>query len=377
MPGKQTYHLWFPELYENKGGIQAYSQMFFSTLKKHSLNSELTLFIKNDRKTNIQGSTTVSTLSFGHFSPPIRTPAFALSAFLAAARHKPKAIICGHIHFSPLARLLKRFFGIPYWIICYGAESWGVTNNAQQKALREADRIISISEYTKDILLEEQELEESRISLLPCTFEEQRFSIGEKSKSLLSRFRLSEDQPILLTVNRLEAQEIHKSYDVILEALPKLLADFPNLKYIIVGRGSDQGRIEQLIAEKKLKEHVILTGFVPDEELTAFYQLCDLFVMPSKLEGFGIVFLEAMACGKPTLGGKYDGAQDALCHGKLGVLVDPDDQQEVISTIRNILRKEYPLPILYNPTELREQTLKRFSLSAFEANLTKLVDSHL
>jgi phosphatidyl-myo-inositol dimannoside synthase len=174
-------------------------------------------------------------------------------------------------------------------------------------------------------------------------------------------------------VARLESSEQYKGYDQILRALPTIRAQIPDVHYILVGKGSDRPRIEQTIADLKLQDCVTLAGFIPDEELCDHYNLCDVFAMPSKGEGFGIVYLEALACGKPTLGGDRDGAIDALCNGELGVLVNPDDVDVIAQTLSQMLQKTYPHPLLYQPQALRERVIATFGFKQFQQTLQKLL----
>lgn len=120
---------------------------------------------------------------------------------------------------------------------------------------------------------------------------------------------------------------------------------------------------------------VTLTGFVPDEELCDHYNLCDLFAMPSKREGFGIVYLEALACGKPALGGNQDGAVDALCAGELGALVDPDDISMIAQTMIQILQGNYPSPLMYEPQQLRQAVIDTYGTEQFQRRLVELIQS--
>jgi glycosyltransferase involved in cell wall biosynthesis len=120
-----------------------------------------------------------------------------------------------------------------------------------------------------------------------------------------------------------------------------------------------------------------LTGFIPDEELTAHYQLCDVFAMPSKKEGFGIVYLEALACGKPTLGGNQDGALDALCRGELGALVDPDDVQAIAHTLVEILQGTYPNPLIYQPEQLRQRVIDIYGFERFKRTVKAYLDDFM
>ncbi|MEB3188956.1 MAG: glycosyltransferase, partial [Snowella sp.] len=166
-------------------------------------------------------------------------------------------------------------------------------------------------------------------------------------------------------------------YDRVLQALPKIRSVIPNVHYLLVGKGDDRPRIEQMIQELQLENHVTLAGFVPDEELCDHYNLCDVFAMPSKREGFGIVYLEAMACGKPCLGGNQDGALDALDHGALGVLVNPDDIDEIADALIQILQKKYPNPLLYQPEQLRQAVIDRFGFEIFQQRLHEYLDDFM
>ena len=143
-----------------------------------------------------------------------------------------------------------------------------------------------------------------------------------------------------------------------------------DVHYLIVGKGKDRPRIENLIEKLGLQDCVTLAGFIPDEQLSDYYNLCDLFAMPSKKEGFGIVYLEAMACGKPALGGNQDGAVDALCQGELGVLVNPDDIEEIAQTIIQILQGKYPNSLIYQPEELRKKVVDIFGFESFKQTLS-------
>jgi glycosyltransferase involved in cell wall biosynthesis len=132
-----------------------------------------------------------------------------------------------------------------------------------------------------------------------------------------------------------------------------------------------------MVDELGLGGCVTLTGFIPDEELTAHYQLCDVFAMPSKGEGFGIVYLEALACGKPTLGGNQDGALDALCRGELGALVDPDDVQAIAHTLVEILQGTYPNPLIYQPEQLRQRVIDIYGFERFKRTLKGYLDDFM
>ncbi|MCM1984602.1 glycosyltransferase [Lyngbya confervoides] len=368
-------HLWIPNIFEFKGGIQVYSEFLLSALAQIFPDQSIQVFLKHDR----QAKNTQPNISFhcsGHWPPALRTPAFASAIALAAIKNKPRLILSTHLNFTPASLRLKQLFNIPYWTVAHGVDAWGIQKSVLQQALHQADLILAVSHYTRDRLLKEQSLDPSKVVVLPNTFDETRFTIQPKSQKLLQHYQLKPDQPIILTVSRLDIVEQYKGYDKIIHALPKIIQALPNVHYLIVGKGSDRPRIETLIQHLQLENHVTLAGFIPDEALGDYYSLCDVFAMPSKGEGFGIVYLEALACGKPTLGGNQDGAIDALAGGKLGVLVDPESVDDIAQALIRILNGSSAHPLIYNPQQLREETIQLFGFQQFQQTLQSLCQTH-
>lgn len=372
---KHSVHLWVPNLFEFKGGIQVYLQDVIQAFNEKLSHLSLSVYDKLD-KYQPQDQFETKSLSFffsGNLPLILQTPHFALSIILGALRKRPNLIVCGHLNFAPVACWINKLTRIPYWIIVYGTDAWAVQNRLKITALKGAERIISISGYTRDRLIIEQGIAPEKINLLPVTFNAQRFKISPKPNYLLKRYGLDLKQPILLTIGRLSSCDRYKGYDQILQALPQIRRQIPNIHYMLIGQGDDRPRIEQLIAQLNLQQSVTLAGFVPDDELCDHYNLCDVFVMPSKGEGFGIVYLEALACGKPTLGGNQDGAIDALCQGELGALVDPDDVDAIAKTIVQILQGNYPNPVVYQSEILRQKVIDTFGFEQFKQTLAELI----
>ncbi|BAY33439.1 glycosyltransferase [Nostoc carneum NIES-2107] len=374
----KQFHLWFPNIFGFKGGIQVYSAFFLQALQSLYPLSHYNVFLKQDVKTSSDIKYLPETKFYftGGYPNKIRTPAFATKIISQGLVHYPDLVIAAHVNFSIAAYLLKLLVGIPYWINVYGLEVWDLQNPILQQVLQNADRILSISGYTRDRLLKEQNLNPNKISLLPCTFDISNFKIVSKPNYLLEQYRLKPEQPVILTVARLAETERYKGYDQILLALPKIRQIIPDVHYVIVGKGNDRSRIEQLIAKLGLEDCVTLAGFVSDEQISDYYNLCDVFAMPSKREGFGIVYLEALACGKPALGGNKDGAIDALCHGELGALVNPDDIEEIAQALIEILQGVYPNPLMYQPEALRQKVIDTFGFEKFQQTLASYLDSH-
>ncbi len=381
-------HIWLPGILDCKGGIQVYSSFFLQALEEILLDGaprsgsmrDRYIFLKNDRPRTDFGE--LSSHAQWHFagqwqSTPLHTLFFAIQVLQAAIFNRPDIIICGHVNFSPLAAKISTLFNIPYWVIVHGIDVWNLKNPSKITGLKSADQIISVSHYTRDRLLQEQDLDPEKIVVLPNTFDASRFHIAPKPQQLLEKYNLKSDQPIVLTIARLADEEGYKGYDQIIRALPEILKTLPHVHYLLGGKGNDQKRIERLIKDLDLENYVTLVGFIPDEELVDHYNLCDVFAMPSKGEGFGIVYLEALACGKPTIGGNQDGAIDALCQGKLGALVNPDDINEIAKTLIQILQRTYPNPLMHNPDALREKVIEIYGFQRFQNTFAKYLNEFL
>jgi glycosyltransferase involved in cell wall biosynthesis len=371
-PSLQRLHLWIPDLFQTKGGIQVYSAYFLEALQNVLPKTQLEVFLKHDstsdfNQTNFHGA--------GVYPLKIRTPIFAAQLLIQGLIHRPNLVITTHLNFTEAAYQLWRLTKTPYWAVAHGIEAWDITRPSLQTALQHADRILAVSGYTRDRLIQEQPIDPNKIVTLPNTFDADRFQVAPKPAHLLERYQLKSDQPVILTVCRLANAERYKGYDQILAALPQICAAIPNIHYVIAGKGQDRARVEARIAELNLQDCVTLAGFVPDEELCDHYNLCDVFAMPSRREGFGIVYLEALACGKPVLGGNQDGAIDALCHGKLGTLVDPDNVTEIAATLIQLLQKTNPNSQLHQPDWLRQQVIETYGFGAFQARLQELLIS--
>jgi phosphatidyl-myo-inositol dimannoside synthase len=139
-------------------------------------------------------------------------------------------------------------------------------------------------------------------------------------------------------VGRLSAGEKYKGHEQIFAALPALRARFPTLVHVVAGDGDDRARLEQRARELAGDGGTVrFLGFVPEEDLPDLYRVADLYVMPSSQEGFGIVYLEAAACGLKVVGGKGGGSGDAVPDERIGVLVEPSDETALVEAIVRLL----------------------------------------
>lgn len=281
-------------------------------------------------------------------------------------RGKYSRLICGHILLSPLLQPLCQWFSTPLIMMTYGKEVWQPVVARQLKALQQAQSIWTISRYSRDLACSASSLSPKKFHMLPCVVDGDVFTPGLPHPELVEQYGLQGNR-VLMTVARLWSGDIYKGVDVTIRALPKILSQFPKVKYLVVGRGDDQPRLAQMAEDLGVAEHVVFAGFVADEMLVEHYRLADAYVMPSK-EGFGIVYLEAMACGVPTLSGDDDGSADPLQDGRVGWRVPYRDPDAVAAACMEILRGEDQR---CNPEWLRQQTLAQFSPQSLKDSLSK------
>ncbi len=287
----------------------------------------------------------------------------------ALMRRRPGLVVAGHAGLAPLAGLSKRLLGVPYVVWLYGIEIRRLRGRSRLAALRQADRLVTVSRHTRRELDAVAPAASLRSVILPNAVHD-RFRPGGGAAV---RRRLGLDQePVLLTVARYDAAQGHKGYDLVVRALPAILVRCPDTRYVLVGQGDDLPRVRALARGLGVDHAVVCAGAVPDEELPAWYDACDLFVMPSRGEGFGLVYIEALACGKPVIAGDRDGGRDALLDGRLGMMVDPDDADRLAEAVLEFLTGRAPAE-LTDPVRLRRECLRHFGFAAFEERIRDLV----
>jgi len=239
----------------------------------------------------------------------------------------------------PFARLAQLRCRCPLSLVVHGID---VDQAASRFGLRflaqRVDHLISVSDLTRQRFLKWAPLKHGQTSILPNCVDLERFTPGPKSDELLDRYDLR-DKQVLMTFGRLAGRDREKGFDEVLEVLPELRKSWSNLAYLVIGDGPDRKRLEAKAQSLGVSESVVFTGRISEAEKVDHYRLADLYVMPSRGEGFGIVILEALACGIPVIGSKVDGTREALLDGQLGELVDPDKPAELIDAIERGLQK--------------------------------------
>jgi glycosyltransferase involved in cell wall biosynthesis len=276
------------------------------------------------------------------------------------------------LNFGPVAHWAKRVFGTSFTLVAHGIDVHSGLSHARVAALRAADRVLAVSSWTRQRVLDLGGIDPARVAVLPNTVDEARFTVGARPEKLAKRYNLQADESVVLTVARLESGEAYKGYDRIVRALPAVQAACGRVRFLLVGKGDDRARLEMMARDLGVEHKVTFAGFVPDEELADHYRLADVFAMPSTGEGFGIVFLEAMACGTPVLAGNRDGSVDALDGGRLGHLVDPNNVDAIANGIIALLKQQGPA-WWFDRQALHDAVIQRFGRTAFRETLRKVL----
>lgn len=363
----QLVQIWIPDCDAAAGGIQMFTRFFIRAVADCLPEAEIVVLSKNDVSLPQlpKHKRPIRFICTGWWPERWRTPLFTSRLVREVWRQRPDLILSTHVNFTPIADWLKRWFSFRFGVVAHGVDVWGDSRRKLGGSLGRADRVMCVSRFTRDQALQIHQLKPGRVGLLPNTVDEDKFSPAPKPRYLLKRFGLRAEQPVILTVARLAGEERYKGYDQVIRALPAIKKLHPDVRYILGGAGPDRNRIMVLVRELGLEETVTLAGFIPDHELSCFYNLCDVFAMPSKGEGFGIVYLEAMACGKPVLAGNKDGSVDPLMDGDLGVLVDPDSVAQISEALTALLSRQHPMSSRFTPEALHRRVLEQFGYASF------------
>lgn len=338
------------DAYGGHGGIALFNRELVAAL---ALNSEVVVvprIVPHEPEPTPPGVTFVAEAARSRFAYS--------RAIARAALSRPALVICGHINLLPVACAIARH---PV-LMTFGIEAWKRRLAAGLNRLVHRCRaVISISALTRDRFGSWSGYR-GPTYILPNPIHAERYGTRERRPDLVARYGL-EGKRVLLTVGRLAGEERYKGFDEVLDVLGKFP---PDVVYLIAGGGNDQSRLRQRADELGVADRVVFTGGFPEGEKADLYALADVYVMPSRGEGFGFVFLEAMASGVPVVGSKYDGGREALMYGKLGLLVDPANPAELRAAIAEQLERG---------TRRIPDELQYFSFEHFVARLTMVLSS--
>jgi phosphatidylinositol alpha-1,6-mannosyltransferase len=297
----------------------------------------------------------------------LRTFLLYAHTFQIVRKEKINLLVCGQPMISGFIGLIfKKQYKIPYHVWVYGGEIIKFEGNKLllrilRSILDNADKIITNSSYTTARFLGFGVEDEKLIKVSPAV-DINSFRPDIDVNYLTKQYKLK-NKKVIMTVGRLVSR---KGNDMVIRSLKKVIEKIPDIRYVIIGEGPEKRRLQSLAHELKLEDYIVFTGFVSDEDLPKYYNLCDLYVLPNRetddfdtIEGFGITFIEAGACGKPVIGGKSGGAFESVLNGVTGVLIDSQDTEMLASKIIEILSDKKLAEKL--GTQGRERVLEEFS----------------
>ena len=285
-----------------------------------------------------------------------------------AMRERFDAVWVNHLNLAPFAWLMARRSGARMGLVLHGVEAWSASpRRAVRSAVRRADLLLPVSQVTLDRFRVAYGVGESATILSPGAVDLDRFTPGPRDAALARRLGV-DGRRVIMTIGRLaSAERDAKGFGRVIAALPRLIERWPDLVYVIGGDGFAREQLEQGAIRLGVADHVRFAGKIAEREKADFYRLCDAFVLPSVREGLGIVLLEAMACGVPTIASDRDGGREAVAG--MGWTVDP----YVVSELRAALVEAFESP------RIRPEGIKRFSSVAMAVRvseaLTALIDA--
>lgn len=343
------------DAYGGKGGIAQYNRDLLRALASHKTVSNIYVLQRTGHKQADSEKIEVSALCSSKYS-------YVWRAIALTRQCQPDWILCGHINMLPLAILLKKIYQIPVWLQIHGIDAWQAPSSFQQKLSHQIDLVTSVSRFTRQQYLSWSRA--NRVVVIPNTVSCQKET--NTRSEIRKRLQLDEFN-VILTVGRLSSSERYKGQDRVINCLPELAKKVPNIKYAIAGDGDDMPRLKSLVTRLSMEKHVEFLGYIADEELPELYTAADLFAMPSTGEGFGIVFLEAMASGTMALGLDSDGSVDPLQDGELGIV---SNEQSLCQDIEKALQQE-------RQTDLASRVESIFGHAAYDQQVRALVENHL
>jgi phosphatidylinositol alpha-1,6-mannosyltransferase len=269
---------------------------------------------------------------------------FFLSALWLTVTRRITTIYAGRVLPEGLVALVvARLTRRPVFIYAHGEEltGWGRGRKFQAMcfAMRNADGVLSNSDNTRDTLINLIGVDPQRISLIYPTVDEERFRPGPRDDDLRGSIGVTGDKKLILSVGRLQRR---KGFDNVIRSLPALLEKGLDVEYALIGIGEDLGHLQELARELGVTDRIHLLGHVSYEALPRWYNACDLFAMPNRdidgdSEGFGLVFLEAAASGRPAVAGKAGGTGSAVLEGVTGLRVDGENVAEIAQALERLL----------------------------------------
>ena len=357
-----------PELFRMTGGVQVFSRRLIEAMDG-IFGRPVPVISRNDRRADVPADFLHQREFRACGDNHVALRRFAVIGACLAV--DAPSFVSTHPHFTPWLCYQRRVLKQPYMAVAHGIDVWNIESRFLATGLEKSECVLAVSRFTERKLRSELGAGTPQVEIFPNTFEENRFIPGTPGMNWREKLEIPPACPILLSVCRVSRGESGKGYDRVLEVLPDLLKEYPGLTWVLGGKGDDLERVIEKANSLGVADRCRFPGYVDDADLPDLYRSADVFVLPSKKEGFGIVFLEATACGLPVIAGNRDGSVDALDGGVLGTLIDPDDPAALLGAIHAVLGNPRP-----EPRALHRGCVERFGRKAFQARLAGILKAH-
>lgn len=252
---------------------------------------------------------------------------------VAVGGRRPTDVLCLHLHLGPVARLIAgRRTRLTTALV--GIEAWKPLWRLDRLALSRSDILMAISEHTAQRFREANpDFSDRPVRVCHLAVpDEDGPGVWRKSDGMTDH----PGPPFALIVGRMATEERYKGHDLLIDIWPRVAAEVPGARLVVVGDGDDRLRLEAKAA--RVKGLVRFLGRISDGALAALYRDCAFLVMPSRDEGFGLVFLEAMRAGKACIGG-LGAAAELIEDGMTGLVVDPADPESILKAVLRLFRE--------------------------------------
>lgn len=298
---------------------------------------------------------------------PGRRVRLAAALLVEQRAGRAAAIVFDHLGPARLQAWMPRSLRAPYLVWLYGIEAWRPLSGDRARALAGAAERLAISEHTARLVKEKNPWLDG-VRVVPLALEE-RGPDGRVDEALLGRC----GDGYFLIVGRMAASERYKGHDALLRAFRDVQKAAPAARLVVVGGGDDRPRLERLAAELGLCAAVLFTGFVSEATLRELYRRSLALVMPSRGEGFGLVYLEAMRAGKPCVAARGGAPEEIVEEGRTGFLVGYDDVGALRAALAALLSDRARAAAMGEAGRLRWET--EFSLAGFRSRLHERLDA--
>jgi len=306
---------------------------------------------------------------------------FAWAIWRALLVRRYSTILCDHVNLAVVLAPLARLRLINYTVFLHGIEVFPpLPDREGLLGLHSASRRLAVSDHTRSQVLNRF----PTLQIVTCNHSlspDQHISEIDTARrtnltlSDINGANQSLGEQVILQVGRMSASEQYKGQDTLIKAMPHILTSHPKAQLVLVGRGDDAPRLKTLAQAQSAhaQSAIFMPGFVPDEALEHIYANCYLFAMPSRGEGFGLVYIEAMRWGKPCIGSRADAARCVIQDTITGLLVDdPTNPIEVAEKVITLL--DQPEKAMQMGRAGRQRVRDHFTYEQFKVRFLKALD---